>query len=138
MIVDGFWPERMGGIAKSLLNEVEGLAAAGHDVVVVTRKLDNDVSQHESRDGYELYRYRAPPTESRRYHLYPFYTVARLPETIDRLHEQYGFDLAYVHNPVQSIGLKRADCSIPEVYTYHAPMAGEIAIEAEQGKYGWK
>lgn len=138
VIVDGFWPERMGGIAKSLLNEVEGLVAAGHDVVVVTRALDENISLHESSDGYELYRYRAPPKESRRYHLYPLYTVGRLPKLIDRLHEQYEFEVAYVHNPVQSIGLQRADCSIPEVYTYHAPMAGEIAIEAEQGKYGWK
>lgn len=138
VIVDGFWPERTGGISKSLLTEVEGLVEAGHEVIVVTRTLDQNAPEYESRDGYDLYRYRAPPTESRWYHFYPLYSIGRLPGLVDRLHERLGFDLAYVHNPVQSIGLERADSSIPEVYTYHAPMAGEIAIEAEQGKYGWK
>jgi len=57
---------------------------------------------------------------------------------IDRLDRQYDFDLAYVHNVFQSIGIGRASAGIPQVYNYHAPISGEIAIHADKGKYGWK
>jgi len=54
VLSDAFWPDHTGGVSKSLLPEVEELAARGHRVVVVTRRLRQNLSFHESRDNYEL------------------------------------------------------------------------------------
>lgn len=138
VISDAFWPDRTGGITKSLLTEVEQLVENGHEVVAVTRKLTDESVHYESRDGYELYRYLSPPTDSRLYHLYPAFSFGTLPRLLDRLHDQYEFDVAYVHNPFQALGLGWSSAAIPQVYTYHAPLSREIAIHAATEKYGWK
>jgi glycosyltransferase involved in cell wall biosynthesis len=138
IVADAFWPQRTGGITKSLLTEVAQLTANGHEVVVVTRKLQRDSLRHESRDGYELHRYRSPPTDSRLYHAFPLFSFGLLPRLVDRLDGQFEFDLAYVHNVFQSVGIERASSTIPQVYTYHAPLSGEVAVHADKGKYSWK
>lgn len=138
VISDAFWPDRTGGITKSLLTEVEHLVENGHEVVAVTRQLTDESAHYESRDGYELYRYLSPSNESRFYHLYPAFSLGTLPRLIDRLHEQYEFDVAYVHNPFQALGLARSSAAIPQLYAYHAPLSREIAIHAATEKYGWK
>lgn len=138
VISDSFWPDSTGGITKSLLTEVEQLVEDGHEVVAVTRTLSRESVHYESRDGYELYRYWSPPKESRLYHLYPAFSLGTLPRLLDRLHDRYEFDGAYVHNPFQALGLARSSVSIPQVYTYHAPLSREISIHTEKEKYGWK
>lgn len=138
VVADAFWPDRTGGITKSLLTEVNELVKQGHEVVAVTRRLTQESSHYESRSGYELYRYRSPPKQSRLYHLYPVYSIGTLPRLVDRLDDLYGFDVAYVHNVFQSLGVERASSTIPQAYAYHAPLSREIAIHAAKGKYGWK
>ena len=138
VVTDAFWPQRTGGITKSLLTEVEQLVENSHEVVVATRRLHHDSLRHEFRDGYELYRYRSPSKESRLYHTFPLFSFVLLPRLIDYLHDEFDFDLAYVHNVFQSIGVERASSTIPQIYNYHAPLPGEVAIHAAKGKYGWK
>ncbi|WP_082837667.1 glycosyltransferase family 4 protein [Haladaptatus sp. R4] len=138
VLSDYFWPDRTGGIAKSLLTEVEGLSERGHNVVVLSRRLDDESPEHESRDGYELYRYDSPPKDSSIYQLYPLFTFARVPKTIGNLDERYDFDVAYIHNSFQAVGFRMSSLDIPFVNVFHAPIPREIEVEAERGKYGWK
>jgi len=138
VLSDAFWPDRTGGISKSLLTEVEGLVDAGHDLVVVTRRLDAESPAHERRDGYHLFRYDSPPKERSYYQLYPLYSVFRLGSVVDRLHRRFDFDIGYVHNPFQAAGLSRADAEIPYSNAFHAPTPQEIELDLERGKYGWK
>jgi glycosyltransferase involved in cell wall biosynthesis len=138
VVTDAFWPQHTGGITKSLATEVEKLVDNGHEVVVVTRRLQEDSPQHDPREGYDVYRCRSPTKDSRLYHAYPLASLGLLPRLVDRLNDRFGFDIAYVHNAFQSKGVDRASSSIPQIYTYHAPLSGEIAIHADKGKYGWK
>jgi glycosyltransferase involved in cell wall biosynthesis len=52
------------------------------------------------------------------------------------LNKQFQFDVAYVHNPFQAVGLLRSSERIPYVYVFHAPIPREVEIEAKKGKYG--
>jgi hypothetical protein len=108
VVVDAFWSQRTGGITKSLLTEVEQLAESNHEVVAVTRTLQDDSSRYKSREGYEVYRYRSPTKDSRLCHAFPLASLGLFPRLVDRLHGQFDFDLAYVHNAFQSKGVERA------------------------------
>lgn len=136
VLSDAFWPDHTGGISKSLLTEVEELAARGHRVVVVTRRLRRDLPPHESRGYCELYRYPSPFKGTALYRLYPLYSIRKVANLLPQLQKKYSFDVAYVHNPFQAVGLLHSSARIPYVYVFHAPTTREIEIEATRGKYG--
>lgn len=135
VISDAFWPDHTGGITKSLLNEVEGLVARGHQIVVVTRKHDSGSPRHESRNGYEVYRYSAPCKDSIFYRMYPLVTVGQLPR-LARALEISRFEVVYAHNPFQMLAWDRVPSDMPLVYAFHAPKRDEIDIDLRRGKYG--
>ncbi|WP_440007808.1 glycosyltransferase family 4 protein [Halomicrococcus sp. SG-WS-1] len=138
VLSDAFWPDHYGGITKSLVTEVEGLVERGHDVVVASRRLDDDDASHERREGYELYRYDSPPQDSALYHSYPLFSLGKVPRLLSRLDDRYDFDVAYVHNTFQAAGVALSSADVPAVTVFHAPIPREIEIDADQGKYGWK
>jgi glycosyltransferase involved in cell wall biosynthesis len=138
VLSDSFWPDRTGGITKSVLPEVETLIDRGHKATVITRKLRSDLALHESRERYDLFRYPSPPEGSVFYHLYPFYSLKNVPTYVAKLHKNFKFTIAYVHNAYQAVGLSKCANPIPYVYVMHAPVPGEIKIELSHGKYGWK
>ena len=135
---DVFWPQRTGGISKSLLTEVESFVDAGHEVVVITRKIESDLPTHEQRSGYDLFRYSSPSKGRVHYQSYPLHSVHKLGSMVEELHQRYDFDVGYVHNPFQAAGLARADVDIPYADVFHAPTPREIELDLARGKYGWK
>ncbi len=135
IISDAFWPDHTGGITKSLLTEVEGLVARGHQIVVVTRHQKKKSAYHETRNGYEVYRYLAPSKGSVFYRTWPLFTLAQLPRLVKKL-QACSFDVVYVHNPFQMLGLRSVPSSVPLVYTFYAPRLIEIEVDARRGKYG--
>lgn len=137
VLPDVFWPDHTGGISKSLLTEVEELSSRGHQIVVVTRSLKQGLPFHESRKGYELYRYPSPSKGTAFYHFYPLASIRQVSKLVTKLHKEFHFDVAYVHNPFQAVGLSRGFQKMPYIYVFHAPTSQEINIDASQGKYGW-
>lgn len=135
IISDAFWPDYTGGITKSLLTEIEGLVTHGHQIVIVTRRLKKNSTPYERRDGYEVYRYPSPPKGSILYWTYPFFSLMQLPKLVKEM-QISDFDVVYIHNPFQMLGLQRVCSGVPTVYTFHAPMLKEVEIERKHGKYG--
>jgi len=135
-LTDAFWPDHAGGISKTVLFEMEGLLARGHEVVAVSRRLRADHPSREARDGYDLYRYAAPAMGSILGPAYPLATLANLPRLIRKLHKEHAFDVAYVNNVFQAAALLNSGCGIPLIYVFHASAFREIEIDLEQGKYG--
>lgn len=136
VLSDAFWPDHTGGISKSLMPEVEELEARGHRVVVVTRRLRQNLPLCELRERYELYRYPSPAEGTPFYRLYPFYSIQQIAKLLPRLYQQFDFDVAYIHNPFQALGLLRSSIQLPYVYVFHAPTTREIEVDAARGKYG--
>lgn len=103
VLTDAFWPDQTGEISKSLLPKVEELTARGHRVVVVPRKLKQNLPFHESRDGYELYRYPSSSKGSPFSRLCPLSSIRQVPRLLTQLHREFRFDVASAHNPSQSM-----------------------------------
>ncbi len=133
---DAFWPDHTGGISKSLLLKVEGLAQMGQHLTVVSRRLLTHHPGFESRNGYELYRFAAPADNSVFHLFYPLASFITLPRLLRQLQGQVSFDLAYVNNPFLAAGLHQALPGLRYVFHYHASTAAEIRLDAERGKYG--
>ena len=135
-LTDAFWPDFVGGTSKCLVPEVEGLADQGHQLTVVSRRLQPDRPKHEVKPGYDWYRYAGPADGSIFHWLYPFSNYISLPPLLRSLDQSCPFDVAYVHNPFQAAGLRRSLPELRYVYNYHASMASEIELDATKGKYG--
>ena len=136
MLVASYDPALASGVAKSVSTEAQGLAVRGHEIVVVTRRLDRNWSSHQWLDDHEVYRYRVPEVGSRLFLINPLYTLTKLPGLIRKLHQRRPFDVAYVHNPYQATAaLLLARLDIPMVYAFHFPLSEDIRIEAQYGKF---
>lgn len=135
VVSDAFWPDDTGGISKSLLLEVQALVSRGHRVVVVTRRIRKGLAPYEVREGYELCRYLSPTKESVFYRTYPIFSILALRQLLKDM--RWRFDVVYVHNPFQMLGLLLAHLDVPLIYTFHAPMIKEVTIDAKAGKYGF-
>lgn len=134
---DVFWEDYVGGITQSLSMEAKELLSRGHKIVVVARTLMQCSPFHESKSGCEVFRYRSPLRGSPLYRMYPLASIKRVPELVSHIDREFAFDVAYVHNPFQAVGLLKSPRKIPYVYVFHAPTPREIEIEARKGKYGF-
>jgi len=137
VLSDAVLPDHVGGISKSLFVEMKELAARQHAMVVVSKRLKRDSPLYELRDGYEHYRYWVPDPKSIFYRLYPFFSLREIPLLVARLHKDFHFDVAYVHNPFQAVALGKCPASIKYAYVFYAPATLEIELDALGGKYGW-
>ena len=134
-LTDAVWPDQAGGISKTVLFETQGLLAQGHELVVVSRRLQTGDQLYEKRDGYDLYRYAGPATGSIFGPSYPLATLTKLPRLLRKLHHQHAFEVAYVNNIFQGAAFLYSGCKIPMVYVFHASAYREIEIDRRQGKY---
>jgi glycosyltransferase involved in cell wall biosynthesis len=136
-VSDAFWPDHTDGITKSLLLEVEGLVDLGHQVSVVSRRLQASHPRFEARNGYEVYRYLGPSRNSILYRLYPLFSLVVLPRLVLQLYHRLDFDVVFTNDPFQVGGLRRILSESPYVYNYHASVASEIRLDATRGKYSF-
>ncbi len=136
-VVDGFEPQEVGGITKSLLSELEDLQKKGHQLCVVAKKMQKNTPSHEKINNLEIFRYHSPVRNSVFYRLYPLFSLLNLPKVPRLFHNGNQFDLAYVHNSFQIVALHYGQVKFPLVYNFHAPMHKEIEIDAHSGKYGF-
>jgi len=138
LLPDVFCPEFVGGITKSLLNETEELIARGHKVIVISRKLTSSSPYYEYLNGHHIFRYPGPQRGSFLSPLFPFYNIFYVPKLIKQLRKKYVFNIAYVHNIFQAVGLNKISTKIPFVFVVHAPIPLELDIEIIYKKYKWK
>lgn len=137
ILIANYYPALSSGVAKSVWTEAQQLAALGHEITVVTRRLDRTWDAHERLDYCKVYRYDVPEDDSRLFLINPLYTFVNLPGLVRRLHRRRPFDVAYVHNPYQGLALRSlTQLDVPMVYAFHFPLFRDVRIEAQYGKFG--
>nr|WP_246315015.1 glycosyltransferase family 4 protein [Kineococcus aurantiacus] len=135
VITDGVPPEHRGGVASSVLVEVDELARRGHDVTVLVRRHDRDAPLAEQRPGYRLLRHPAPARGSRAYYAHPAATLLRVPGWLRSLDARERFDALYVHSTFHAAAAVRAGLGSRTVLRFHAPSSLEVQLDAAGGKY---
>ncbi|MEW1956543.1 glycosyltransferase family 4 protein [Kineococcus sp. NPDC059986] len=135
VITDGVPPEHRGGVASSVLVEVDELARRGHEVTVLVRRHDRTAPLVEDRGHYRLLRHPAPARGSRGYYAHPAVTLARVPGWLRSLVAREGFDALYVHSTFHAAAAVRAGLGDRTVFRFHAPASLEVGLDAAGGKY---
>jgi glycosyltransferase involved in cell wall biosynthesis len=135
VLTDGFFPEIVGGISKSLLVEIKGLIEKKHQVVVLTRMIESVKPYIEQVDGIRIYRHRSPLRQSRIYYLYPIYSMIYVFRNINRIIKKEKIDIINAHYPFPALAALANKSRIPLVYTYHAPIYNEITLDVKYGKH---
>jgi glycosyltransferase involved in cell wall biosynthesis len=135
VITDGVPPEHRGGVASSVLVEVDELARRGHEVTVLVRRHDRDRPLVEDRGHYRLLRHPAPARGSRTYYAHPLTTTLQVPGWLRSLDAREGFDAVYVHSAFHAAATVRAGLGDRAVFRFHAPSSLEVRLDAAGGKY---
>ena len=135
VITDGVPPEHRGGVASSVLVEVDELARRGHDVTVLVRRHDPGQPLVEDRGAWRLLRHPAPARASRGYYAHPAATLARVPGWLRSLDARERFDALYVHSTFHGAAVVRAGLGRKALYRFHAPSSVEVRLDAAGGKY---
>jgi hypothetical protein len=115
VLADGFHSSHTGGVVNALRTELPALAARGHEVVIVARRLGRSEPASEDWKGIAVHRFPAPAPGSLAYAAAPAAILARLPGLVRRLHGERRFDRAYVHAAAPALALSRAGLGLPIV-----------------------
>jgi glycosyltransferase involved in cell wall biosynthesis len=130
LLTNAITPDKLGGSYRYARELAEGLADAGVEVVVLTKRLSREPPAMESpRPGLRISRFDVPPKSNPAYAaLYPV-AVAR---AVRRALRRYPNAIVHTHYPVPAlpVALGRR----PFLSTFHAPVHRELLSE-RQGSY---
>ncbi|NQT51109.1 glycosyltransferase family 4 protein [bacterium] len=99
------YPDVEGGSFRVVYEVALRHAARGHEVHVLTQRLDERHPEHEELHGIHVHRY-----DTFAKHGVGFYTstIRQVRRLVDRLHEEVGFDILTTHHPVSAYAALRA------------------------------
>lgn len=126
----------IGGAERVLFEQSTRLAARGHAVHLITRRLPEHRAERESIQGVEEIRCAFEPTGGLRSIVQTWLQARR---HLVRLHEQLPVDCLNIHQPLAAFGLisQAAVLGIPRVYTCHSLSAEEyLSRHTECGSPG--
>lgn len=132
-MTDGYIPEYYGGISLSLHNELKFLVRKGHNIDVLTRSLEGKRTLRRI-DGVRILRFR-PFFQKFYYYLFPldcFFINRRFLKYLSR---ENRYEIVIVDNVLSALAALYSGVKVPILYSFHAPIKGEIKINFLEGKY---
>jgi len=106
LIVAGWmYPDQEGGSFRVVYEAGRRLAARGHEIHVVTQRLDERHPEREELAGMAVHRYETTAKAGVRFYISTLRQARRL---VDRLQGEVGFDVLQTHHPVSALGAHRA------------------------------
>jgi len=123
-----FYPDSVGGSNRVVFEISKGLAARGHNVHLLTRRIDKGFPVHEEIEGIHVHRYEAP---GKRWLIHNFHAVINIPRLFRELSSALDFDLIHYHDVFSSLGINLATLGkrIPKVATNYSLGYIETLIE---------
>jgi len=111
--------EVIGGAERVLYEQSTRLAARGHNIFIITRKLPNHYKDYEVIGGVNEYRYDCSRKNPFLFLGSAWINSKRIFET---LHQKINFDCINFHQPFSALGVIYSTLSahIPKIYTCHS------------------
>ena len=120
LIVAGWMhPDAEGGSFRVVYEAGRRLAARGHEVHVVTQRLDPTHPEHEQLAGMHVHRYRTSAPSGLRFYWSTYRSVRRL---VNELAREVSFDVVHTHHPVSAFAAlsARSIRRVPAVAVLHS------------------
>jgi glycosyltransferase involved in cell wall biosynthesis len=136
VVSDEIYPDAVGGVGRSLMNECSAFAAHGHEVTVFVRSWRADLAQEDMINGVRVVRFQGPVRGTRFYYLYPLISIWKTAAWLRANAKHY--DVLYVHNPFYLLAALFAGVqkTVPLTTTFYSSIGEEVRINARRGKYG--
>lgn len=136
VLTDEIFPDAVSGIGKSVYNELAALSERGHSIHVIVRSTQANLPEYDSVEQLSLHRIAGFERSSPLYFFYPLLLLWKLIRVLHRTRETY--DVLIVYNPIYLFaallnGIARRTVA---VQVFYSPIAEEIRIQANRGKYG--
>lgn len=128
VVTSFFFPDTYGGSNRVVYEISKRLAAKGHNVYVITRRINSSFSKHENVNGIYVYRYNAPGW---RWVIRNVFTVINIVRVFRKLSCSIPFDIIHYHDVFSSFGINLATIGkkIPKMATNHSPAYLEVKVE---------
>ena len=120
LVVAGWmYPDEEGGSFRVVYETARRLADRGHQVHVLTQRLDASHPERQELAGMTVHRYPTAAKSGVRFYASTLRQVRRLAE---RLHADVGFDALLLHHPVSAFAANRARglAALPRVMMLHS------------------
>ncbi len=113
-------PDAEGGSFRLVTEVARRQAARGHEVHVITQRLDEQHPEHEQLDGIHVHRY---PTAARSGPSFYRSTLREVPRLATRLQQEVGFDAILMHHPIAALAANRTRAirPLPRVQMFYVP-----------------
>ena len=128
MVTDIFFPDVMGGSGR-MVNEIsKRLVRRGHNVHVLTRRANRNLSVEENLEGVIIHRYNVSFQSAVAYTVSSLINTSR---TFNKIFKETPFDLINFHQPFSALGivLSRRARKIPKIHTFHSSWPKEYEIK---------
>jgi len=119
VIAGWMYPDEEGGSFRVVYENARGLAARGHQVHVLTQRLDPSHPECQELAGTTVHRY---PTTAKSGIRFYASTLRQVRRWAERLHADVGFDALLLHHPVSALAANRARglAGLPRVMVLHS------------------
>lgn len=123
-----FYPDSIGGSNRVVYELSKALAARGHEVHVMTRRIDASFPVHEELDGMHVHRYAGP---GHRWLIRNFHAIFNIPRLYWQLRQTLDFDVINYHDLFSALGINLATRGqdVPKVATNYSLGYLETIIE---------
>jgi len=124
------YPDAEGGSFRFIYELNRALAKRGHDVAVLTQRLD-DLPPHETIHGIRFIRY---ATDTRSTAAFYRSTYAGVKRKLERIESEY--DVIHLHHPVSAFAAARSKTKKPMLHTLHIAYFREYIDRVTAGRTG--
>lgn len=132
-VTDLAYPDNAGGSHRLYYEVAKRLAARGHEVHLVTGKVENSAPIEEVIEGVQYHRL---TRDRRNFVSHGLSYVRGARRVFERLAREAPFDVISAHYVLPTLGVLAARGTTPIVFTFHGPWAGEFAVELEWNSKG--
>jgi glycosyltransferase involved in cell wall biosynthesis len=132
MVTDIFFPDVMGGSGR-VVNEIgKRLVRRGHNVHILTRRVNRNLPQEANIEGVRVRRYSVNPQNAV---AFVASSLINSFQTFRQMLKETSFDLINFHQPLSAFGVSLSSevKKIPKIYTFHSSWSQEYKIKAGKG-----
>ncbi|MDP2924670.1 MAG: glycosyltransferase family 4 protein [Candidatus Omnitrophota bacterium] len=136
-VANEIFPDAHGGVHTYVYEIAERLVSLGHNVCVLTKKVEKSHPSVENINGIKIYRYENK--ECGFSFLNQILSILSINTELKKLVRAFRFDLISMHSPHAAFGvnLSKTAKKIPKVYTFYALLAEEEFYDVYGKKYSW-
>ncbi|MFH1458942.1 MAG: glycosyltransferase family 4 protein [Candidatus Omnitrophota bacterium] len=139
MVTDSFYPDGIGGKHTYVYNLAKAFKKLGHQIYILTIKIEKDLPEREIIEGIEVFRYRAQVTGRLVFLFRPLSSFYHIGKLYTEHLKGINFDIIHFHSLLPAFGLLFSKYlkNKKKIFTFHASTYQEVVVQSRKKKYAY-